>query len=142
MTEKVSAEIEIAAPPEHVWTVLVDLASYPQWHPVFLGVSGQLAEGGKLTVTTTHPANGRTMTAKVKVLTAEPATELRWTSSVLGFMTSERSFTLSPASGGTRLVQTGTYRGLFSRFPAKTIKRIQDGFEAINQAIKQQAEAL
>jgi len=38
-------------------------------------------------------------------------------------------------------VQTGTYRGLFARFPPKTIGRIQASFEAINQAIKQQAEA-
>jgi len=141
MTEMVSATIEIAAPPEHVWAVLSDLASYAQWHPVFTEASGQLTEGNRISLTSTRPETGRTMTAKVKVLTAEPATELRWTSSVLGFMISERSFTLSPASGGTRLVQTGTYRGLFSRFPPKTVKRIQDGFEAINQAIKQQAEA-
>ena len=51
MTDKVSAEIEIAAPPEHVWAVLADLASYPQWHPVFLGASGQLAEGSRLSLT-------------------------------------------------------------------------------------------
>jgi hypothetical protein len=81
------------------------------------------------------------MTVKVKVLTAEPATELRWASSVLGLMRSERSFTLSPANGGTRLRQTGTYRGLVTRFPPKTISRIQVGFETINRAIKQQAEA-
>jgi hypothetical protein len=82
------------------------------------------------------------MTAKVKVLAAEPAAELRWVSSVLGVMRSERSFTLIPANGGTRLVQAGTYRGLFARFPAKTLSRIKDGFEAINQAIKQRAEDL
>ena len=80
------------------------------------------------------------MTVKVKVLTAEPATELRWASSVLGLMTSEHSFILSPTSGGTQLVQTQTYRGLFTRFPPKTISRIQASFEAINQAIKQRAE--
>ena len=141
MTEMVSAAIEIAAPPEHVWAVLSDLTSYPQWHPVFTEASGQLSEGNRISLTSTQPGSGRTMTAKVKVLTAEPAAELRWVSNVLGFMTSERSFTLSPAAGGTRLVQTGTYRGLFSRFPPKTIGRIQASFEAINQAIKQQAEA-
>ena len=142
MTEQISATIEIAAAPEHVWTVLADLASYPQWHPVFREASGQLAAGNRITLTSTHPTTDRPMRAKVKVLTAEPAAELRWASSVLGLMRSERSFTLSPAGGGTRLVQGGTYRGLFARFPAKTISRIQDGFEAINQAIKQRAEGL
>jgi hypothetical protein len=142
MNEQISATIEIAAPPEHVWAVLADLASYPQWHPMFREASGQLAAGNTITLTSTHPTTDRTMTAKVKVLTAEPAAELRWMSSVLGLMRSERSFTLSPAGGGTRLVQAGSYRGLVARFPAKTIRRIQDGFEAINRAIKQRAEDL
>ena len=141
MTEMVSAAIEIAASPEHVWAVLSDLASYPQWHPVFTEASGQLTAGNRISLTSTRQETGRSMTAKVKVLTAEPATELRWVSSVLGFMTSERSFTLSRTSGGTLLVQTGTYRGYFARFPPKTISRIQASFEAINEAIKQQAEA-
>src|SRR6266496_539023 len=142
MTEKISATIEIAAAPEHVWAVLADLASYPQWHPVFREASGLVAAGSRMTLTSAHPDTGRIMTAKVKVLTAEPSAELRWVSSVLGMMRSERSFTLSPVRGGTRLVQAGSYRGLFARFPAKTIGRIEGGFEAINQAIKQRAEDL
>ena len=74
-------------------------------------------------------------------MAAEPATELRWESSVLGLMTSKRSFTLSPADGGTWLTQSGSYQGFFTRFPPKTISRIQVSFETINQAIKRRAEA-
>jgi hypothetical protein len=139
-TSEISAAIEIAATPERVWAVLTDLPSYPQWNPVFREASGQVAVGNRITLTSTQPETGHTMTVKVKVLTAEPATELRWVSSVLGLMTSKRSFTLSPANGGTRLMQTQTYRGLFTRFPPKTVIRIQTSFDAINQAIKQRAE--
>ena len=139
-TSEISAAIEIAATPERVWAVLTDLASYPQWNPVFREASGQVAVGNRITLTSTQPETGHTMTVKVKVLTAEPAAELRWVSSVLGLMTSKRSFTLSPANGGTRLMQTQTYRGLFTRFPPKTVIRIQTSFDAINQAIKQRAE--
>ena len=138
----ISAAIEIAATPERVWAVLADLGRYPQWNPVFREAAGQLAAGSRITLTSTHPDSGRTMTAKVKVLTAEPASELRWASSVLGVMTSERSFVLIPAGGGTQLVQAGTYSGLFTRFPPKTLGRIRGSFDAINQAIKQQAETL
>jgi hypothetical protein len=140
MTAKISATIEIAAPPERVWAVLADLASYLEWNPVFREASGQLTPGNKITITSTQPETGHTMTVKVKVLTAEPAAELRWVSSVLGLMTGERSFILNPTSGGTRLVQTQTYRGLFTRFPPKTISRIRASFEAINEAIRQRAE--
>jgi hypothetical protein len=139
MTE-ISATIEIAASPEHVWAILADLASYPAWNPVFREASGQLTAGNRITLISTQPVTGHTMTVKVKVLTAEPATELRWVSSVLGLMTSKRSFTLTPADGGTQFTQTGSYQGLFTRFPPKTISRIQTSFEQLNEALKQQAE--
>jgi hypothetical protein len=139
---EISTAIEIAATPETVWAVLADLASYPQWHPAFLKVTGQLAAGSTLTITTTHPGSGRTMTARVKVLTAEPGSELRWASKLLGVTISERRFLLSPAAGGTSLVQAETYRGIGgSRNVVKVTPRIQDSFAAINEAIKQQAEA-
>lgn len=140
MGYKVSTTVEIAATPENVWAVLADLASYPQWHPMFLAVTGQLVVGSMLTITTTNPATGRTMTAKVKVLTAEPGTELRWASKLLGVTVSKRRFLLSPSGGGTSLLQAGTYRGFGDR-RGRVISRVQDALVAINQAIKQQAEA-
>src|SRR5260370_17031061 len=112
MSVNVTATAETAATPEHVWAVLADLASYPQWPPVFLAVTGQLAAGSTLTITTTHPTTGRTMTAKVKVLTAEPGTELRWVSKLLGLTISERTFLLSSPDAATPLLHDGTYRGL------------------------------
>ena len=144
MAHEITTTTEIAATPENVWAVLADLASYPQWHPVYLSVTGQLAAGSTLTITTTHPTTGRTMTAKVKVRTAEPNGELRWVSRLLGVTISERVVRLSPAAGGTSLEQAGTYRGVGGnrlRGTVKTITRIQDSFAAINQAIKEQAEA-
>jgi hypothetical protein len=144
MAYEISTTIEIAAPPDIVWAVLADLAGYSQWHPAYVGVTGQLASGSRLTITSTHPTTGRNMTAKVKVLTAEPDTELRWVSKMAGLPISERIFRLSPAGGGTSLEHAGTYRGLGGsrgRGTVKVISRIQDTFAAINQAIKEQAEA-
>ena len=144
MAYDISTTIEIAATPENVWGVLADLAGYRHWHPVYQAVNGQLAAGSRLSITTTHPASGRAMTATVKVLTAEPNTELRWVSKLAGVTISERTFQLSPAAGGTSLVQAASYRGLGrsrSRAMIKTVTRIEDSFAAINQAIKEQAEA-
>jgi hypothetical protein len=147
MAYEISTTTEIAAPPEQVWAVLADLASYPHWHPVFRKVSGQLAVGSKLTITTTTP-NGRTMTARVTVVAAEPGRELRWVSKLLGITISQRSFLLSKVDGGTLLVQAGTYRGLSAfggrgsgRGTGTVLINIQGTLDAINQAIKEQAEA-
>ena len=139
MTE-ISAATEIAASPQQVWAVLTDLASYPEWNPLFREASGQLTAGARVTLKSVHPANGRLMTVKVKVLAAEPATELRWASSLPGIITGEHSFSLTAAGNGTRLVQTETYRGLLARMSAQTISATQAAFQALNQAIKQRAE--
>ena len=146
MACEVTASIEITATPENVWAVLADLASYPQWHPVFRSVTGQLAVGSKLTIRTAVPGTGRPMTVKVKVLTVEPGSELRWASKLLGITISKRRFLLSPSGGGTLLIQAGTYRdfgggGYRGRGIITVIGSIQGTFEAINEAIEHQAEA-
>jgi hypothetical protein len=137
---QISATIQISAPPARVWEVLTDLARYPQWNPLFREASGQVAAGARLTLKSVHPANGRLMTVRPKVLVAEPARELRWRASLPGVMTGEHSFTLSPADSGTRLVQTETFRGLLVPLSSTTISRTQPQFEALNQALKQRAE--
>jgi|SRR5579875_614973 len=139
MTE-ISATAQIDASPQHVWAVLADLASYPQWNPLFRQASGQLTTGGTITLKTIRPGTERVMTVKVKVLAAEPGAQLRWVSSLPGIITGEHSFTLTPADSGTRLVQTETYRGLLARMSAKSIGHTKASFEALNQAIKQRAE--
>lgn len=119
----------------------LDLPS-AEWNPLFREASGQVAVGARLTLESVRPANGRLMTVRPKVLAAEPARKLRWMASLPGVMTGEHSFTLSPADGGTRLVQSETFRGLLVHFSGTTISRIQPQFEALNQALKERAEGL
>jgi hypothetical protein len=141
MGTDISSTIEIAATPERVWAVLTDFAGYPAWNPVFCEASGELAVGSHITLKTIQPRNDRIMTVKVKVVAARPAAELRWESRVLGVSSSKRSFILSPDGHRTQLTQTGSYQGLFTSFSAKVISRIRTNFDAINEAVKEQAEA-
>ena len=148
MAYEISSSTTIAASPGDVWAVLADLANYPQWHPAFQSVTGQLAVGSTLTIRTTSPATGNAITLKVKVLTVEPGTELAWASKLLGVTTITRRFLLRPADGGTELTQAGIYRGLGgSRGPGgargalKTVANIRGSYVAINEAVKKQAEA-
>jgi uncharacterized protein YndB with AHSA1/START domain len=52
MAYEISDSIKIAATPENVWAVLADLDKYPQWHPSFHSVTGQLAVGSTLAIRT------------------------------------------------------------------------------------------
>jgi hypothetical protein len=148
MAYEISDSIKIAATPENVWAVLAGLDNYPQWHPSFHSVTGQLAVGAALTIRTTSPSTGNPIRLKVKVLAVEPDTELAWASKLLGVTTIVRRFLLRPADGGTELTQAGIYRGLGgSRGPGgargalKTVANIRGSYMAINEAIKKQAEA-
>jgi hypothetical protein len=137
----VSATIEIAAPPMAVWAFLTDLARYPEWNPLFPEASGEVAVGKRIRLRSVHPANGRMMTVQPRILAAEPGVELRWAASLPGIISGEHSFVLSPANGGTRLVQSESLRGLLVPFSGKTITRSEASFQALNEALKKRAEA-
>lgn len=136
-----SATIDINAPPAEVWAILTDLASYREWNPLFVEASGNVAVGQRITLRSKHPANGRLMTVKPKITVAQPAAELRWTSSLPGLISGEHSFTLTAAGSGTRVVQSETFKGLLTGLSGKTFSNAETSFQALNQALKERAEA-
>lgn len=136
-----SATTEIGAPPMAVWAILTDLARYPEWNPLFREASGEVTVGKRITLKSVHPANGRMMTVKPKIVAAEPGAKLRWVASLPGIISGEHSFTLSPADGGTRLVQSESFRGLLVPFSGKTLARAEVSFQGLNEALKERAEA-
>jgi hypothetical protein len=135
----VSATIEIDAPPMAVWAVLTNLSRYPEWNQLFREAAGEIAVGKRITLRS-FPAKGRPMTIRPKIVVAEPGVELRWASSLPGVMSGVHSFMLSPADGGTRLVQSETFRGLLVPFSGKTLARAETSFQAFNEALKKHAE--
>jgi hypothetical protein len=124
----VSATTQIDAPPMAVWAVLTDLGRYPEWNPL------------RITLRAVQPANGRLMTVKAKIVAADPGAELRWASALPGLMSGEHSFVLTPLDGGTRLAQTEIYGGLLAA--TVSVPRTETIFQAMNDALKQRAEAL
>jgi hypothetical protein len=136
----VSATIHIDAPPEAVWAVLTDLGRYPEWNPLFREASGQVAVGNRIRLRSVQSASGRLMTVKPKITVAEPGAELRWASSLPGIMSGEHSFALTQAGGGTRLVQSETFRGILAAFSGKTLAATEASFRALNEALKKRAE--
>ena len=73
----IMTEIEIAATPERVWSVLLDFTSYPHWNPFIREISGPSMKGGSLRVTLTLPGRAA-MTFSPTVLAAEEGREFRW----------------------------------------------------------------
>jgi hypothetical protein len=135
-----SATIDIEAPPMAVWAILTDLGRYREWNPLFREASGEIAVGNRITLRSAHPATGQMMTVKPKIIVAEPGVELRWAASLPGIMSGEHSFSLGPVSGGTRLVQSESFRGLLVPFSGKTFASAGASFQALNEALRKRAE--
>jgi hypothetical protein len=112
--KQLHTQIEIDAPAKHVWELLTDFASYPQWNPFIRHISGHPAPGERLQARLAPPG-GRAMTFKPKVLTAEPNRELRWLGHLLlpGVFDGEHSFTIEPLEENrVRFVQREAFKGL------------------------------
>jgi hypothetical protein len=142
--KELHTEIEIEASAERVWGLLTDFASYPQWNPFIRSISGQPAAGERLEVRI-EPPGGRGMTFKPEVLNAEPNRELRWLGHLLvpGVFDGEHSLAIQPlGEARVRFVQRETFRGLLLPLFARSLdNNTQRGFEEMNRALKERAEA-
>ena len=134
-------EIEIAAPPERVWAVLTDFGSYPEWNPFIRQISGHPAVGSHLEVRLAPP-EGRAITMKPTVLTAEPNQELAWLGRLVvpGIFDGEHHLELQPRNGGTLFVQREAFKGILVPLVGGVLGKTRRGFEQMNAALKQRAE--
>lgn len=135
--------IPINAPPERVWHLLTDFASFPRWNPFIRRASGEPREGAQLEVYL-QPSGAKGMTFRPRVLKAEPNRELRWLGHFLipGLFDGEHIFTIEPLEAGrVRFVQREIFTGilvpLFMRWLSKDTRR---GFEEMNLTLKSRAE--
>lgn len=143
MSRSIEHQIDIDAPPAVVWGQLADTPAYGDWNPFVRRLSGELTEGAKLTAEIAPPG-GRAMTFKPTVLVAEEGRELRWLGRFLvpGLFDAEHSFRLEELPGGrTRFTQAERFRGLLVGPARATLERTRLGFEQMNGALKQRAEA-
>ena len=143
MTRDIQHQSEIDAAPDAVWAQLTDTAAYDQWNPFVRRLSGELSVGATLTVEVAPPG-GRAMTFKPTVLAVEAGRELRWLGQFLvpGLFDGEHSFRLEELpSGRTRLTQAERFHGLLVGISGGALEKTRLGFEQMNRALKQRAEA-
>ena len=141
---KAESEREIEAPPEVVWRVLTDFAAYPEWNPFIVRIGGDLAVGQTLNLTI-QPPGRRAMTFRPKVLRCEPDRELRWLGHFLvpGVFDGEHTHLLDGLEAGrTRYSQSEAFRGLLVPLTGSLLVATEQGFDAMNTALKARAEML
>ena len=133
------ATATIAAPPEAVWSILTDAAAYPRWDSGVREVEGRIAPGEKIKVVS--EANpGRAF--PVRVTRFEPGRSMVWSGGMpLGLFKGVRTFTLTPADGGTRFAMREEYTGPLLPMIWRSMPDLGPSFEQFASGLKARAEA-
>ena len=142
--KELHSEIEIAASPERVWDILADFAAYPRWNPFIRYISGELEVGERLEVRL-EPPDSRGITLRPRVLSTEPNRQLRWLGHLLvpGLFDGEHTLATEPLDENrVRFVQHEVFKGVLIPLVARSLGNTLRGFEEMNGALKEQAEAL
>ena len=142
--KKLHSQIDIDASAGRVWDILTDFASYPQWNPFIRRIGGELKVGERLEVRL-EPPDSRGITLRPKVLRAEPNRLMRWLGHlwVPGVFDGEHSLAIEPLEEyRVRFVQHEAFKGVLVRLVARSLENTLRGFEEMNGALKERAEAL
>ena len=144
MQHDLRTEIDIDASPETVWGILTDLGSYSDWNPFIVSSEGTVARGERLT-NRMQPPGSKGTTFKPTVTAVEPNTTFEWLGrlGLPGIFDGRHRFELlATESGGTHLVHSEVLKGVLVR-PLRKMLDTQTlaGFEAMNVALKERAEA-
>lgn len=139
----VTSDVLIAAPPQAVWTILLDFPRYPDWNPFIRRIEGPPEPGGRLDfVFRIHP--GLTLSAEGRLHRLEEARALSWTGHAGDprLLSVEHWFVLDPQGAGTRLVQGENFFGAgASGWTYLFARLLRRAYDDMNQALKALAEA-
>ena len=138
----VHADVLIDRPPADVWEVVSNSAAYPDWNPFITRVDGDFREGATIRIVLgTGPD---LMVFNPTVLVVRPEQDLCWRGSVWirGIFDGTHCIHLRSVTEGTRLKQIESFSGLLvGRLTEDVIEETQRNFQAMDDAVKQRAEA-
>ena len=141
--EEIRTEIEIDAPVNEVWSILTDFKRHAEWNPFIRKIAGELREGAQLQVNLGPPGK-RAMRFKPIVQMVEPQKTFRWLGHLFfsGLFDGEHIFELETAGeNATRFIQREKFKGILVGFFRKSLDTdIKNGFIAMNEALKKEAE--
>jgi len=139
MTKEIKTSIIIKAKPEKVWEVFTDFNQYPKWNPFITSLTGEVKEGNKIKI----QCDGTSL--KPRILAYTKNKELVWFGRLFikGLFNGEHRFVLKYNGKGTTLFeQSEEFNGILVKsFSKKIDHQIKEGFELMNEKLKEQVEA-
>jgi hypothetical protein len=146
-----AASIDIDAPLDEVWAVMVDTASYGEWNPFVFRADCDRAAVGEPIVLHVRWANGRTTRSPERISAVEPphdedgvrrarlSYDYEGLPSRLGLVRGTRHQRLSQEPGGpTRYETVEEFSGPL--VPLAGPRRVEDGFRRHAEALRRRCE--
>ncbi len=141
-----SATVEVDAPQELVWEVLVEYARYPEWNPYTARVDTRLEVGADVVLHLPHPDRpGETMTTIEVMRVIDPPHHLQYdTADTLpGIFAVRDQWVEDLGRGRSSYRTTDVFSGDFAQVAYDLQGAwVKAGFDAVAHALKARAEEL
>jgi hypothetical protein len=138
MQKEIKTQIEILAPPEDIWSALIDFKKYPAWNPFIKEIKGKIKKGNQILVQLPN------MKFAPKLTQVKTNKLLEWKGILLfPFLFSGiHSFSLTEKSKGkTILTHKENFNGiLIPLFKKQLENETKLGFIEMNKALKRYVE--
>lgn len=141
----IAAEVEIDAPREKVWSILVDLARYPEWNPFTPRIEATLKVGDPVILHVQMKPGQKTMRQPEVMTSYVEGQELGWGTTMVhgAVLHANRTQKLIDLGGGrTRYETVDRFEGaIVPLVMALYGRHVQRGFDETAAALKKRAEA-
>jgi len=141
MQRTIDAYIDIDAPPEKVWEVLVDFNSWGSWNTFIPLVEGNLIVGERMRIKVVSPGL-KPMVFKPEVYEVIPHKKILWGGSFLKIIyRGDHAFLLEPGPDEkTRFRQIERFMGPMVLLMGGMIEKTEVGYHQMNRALKERVE--
>ena len=139
----VEAAVEIDAPQADVWEILADTDAYADWNPYVVGVESTLKVGDPVTLTVQQGDETIDVSEVIHANDGESVLAWRFAEMPGWALSATRYQVLTPLDDGrTRYHTYEAFGGLMAPFILMQQRQhVQNGFRAMADALKQQAES-
>ncbi len=146
MSLVIRTEVDIDAPAQRVWTILLNFSSYAMWNPSIRAMRGRAERGAPLELDVPLLPNGGCVHVHATLTELDSPRRLCWIGVLLTpkLFCGDHQITLQPLSpDSVRLVQQETFSGLLLPLLAPWLRRrVQRLYDQTSVAVKGRSEAV
>jgi hypothetical protein len=137
----IETRIDIDAPPDEIWDVLMDFPSYAAWNPMIVAISGRPEAGSRLEVRIALKGRGP-LTFRPTVVEYEPGRRFAWLGKigVRGIFDGLHRFEVENGGATSTFIHGEEFRGLLPPLLKKVLRATHESVVAMNEALAREVE--